>query len=293
MAFQFVHLEAYSRKADKEGRTVEWIIDEAARVPSASVHIESPRPPQIVFGGSLDDLKEEHNASVLAARIQVKNGRSRAISKVQKTLFTVVASHPFRVDEVEENREKMAEYEAWERDTVQWIFRQFGGQLKVVVRHMDESHMHIHAYVLPSGLKANDLHPGLCAKRLAYAAAVEKGESLKAANKMGDAAFKGAMRTWQNSYQDEVGAVHGLTRVGPGRRRLTKAQWHAERVQAQALKSVAHRASLENNSTSVPEWNDATVEALAARLSNRFGRLIDQDELMQDILAVTQTACTR
>lgn len=43
------------------------------------------------------------------------------------------------------------------------------------------------------------------------------------------------MREVQNDYYDEVGAPNGLVRLGPRRRRLTRAQWVAEKAQGRAI----------------------------------------------------------
>ena len=54
----------------------------------------------------------------------------------------------------------------------------------------------------------------------------------KAANKMGDRAYRAAMRGWQDRYWESVGLPCGQTRLGPGRRRLTRAGHEAEKAQA-------------------------------------------------------------
>ncbi|KAB2733594.1 hypothetical protein [Brucella intermedia] len=244
MAFQFVHLEAYSRKADKGGRTTSFVFDEAERKPHACVHVENPEPPTVVHGYLISDLRMMHDRAVADARTVNKDGRQRAVRIDQKTLLTVVASHPYTVAECRADAAKMAEYEAWERDTVQWLCDQYGDDLKTVVRHCDESHMHIHAYVLPSHLKALDLHPGVNAKRRQKAAALEQGEDAKSANKMGDAAYKESMRAWQDSYYDRVAVRHGLARLGPKLRRLSREEWQREKAAAQALKRTVERAAI-------------------------------------------------
>jgi len=209
MSFQFVHLETYSRKSDKSGRSVNFIFDEADRVSHACVHVRDPEPPALIFGCSIAELRSEHEQNTSTAK----------------------------------DSGKMAEYEKWERDTVQWLQKQYGDELKTIVRHTDESRMHIHAYVLPENLKAFDLHPGVSSKRRVKAEALERGEDGKTANKLGDAAYKQSMRGWQDSYFSEVGAKNGLARLGPQLRRLSRAEWQREQIQAAALKQVHDRAA--------------------------------------------------
>ena len=46
------------------------------------------------------------------------------------------------------------------------------------------------------------------------------------------------MRATQDDFANRVGQRFGLARIGPGRRRLTRAQWQAEQAQAEALKNT-------------------------------------------------------
>jgi len=242
MAFQFIHLEAYSRKADKGGRTTSFVFDEAERQSHACVHVENPELPIVVHGCSISDLRVMHDHAVSGARTVNKDGKEKAIRIDQKTLLTVVASHPYTVDECRSDPLKMAEYEAWERDTIGWLRDHYGDDLKSVVRHSDESHMHIHAYALPAHLKALEMHPGVNAKRKEKAAALDRGEDGKTANKIGDAAYKSSMRAWQDSYFDGVAIKHGLARLGPKLRRLSREDWQREKAAAQSLKKAMDKA---------------------------------------------------
>lgn len=234
MGFQFVHLEAYSRKSDKGGRSVSWVLDEADREPGAAPHVEHPSPPVVVFGKSVPELREMHDAEVDAARVTTSNGRTRKIRQDQQTLLTVVASHPATMEDVRTDPKVRAEYDAWELRTVAWLREMYGVELVTVIRHEDETHPHLHAYILPSDLRARERHPGVAAK-LAVKASPQEGEDAKAVNRRGDVAYKAAMREWQDSYWQSVGLPSGLTRLGPARRRLSREAWKAEQTQAQAV----------------------------------------------------------
>ncbi len=65
----------------------------------------------------------------------------------------------------------------------------------------------------------------------------------KELNRLGDRAYRDAMRSWQDSYHRAVGVPTGLTRLGPARRRLSREAWHAEQVAAQAAKEAEERAA--------------------------------------------------
>ncbi|WP_215764967.1 plasmid recombination protein, partial [Gluconobacter sp. P1D12_c] len=120
-----------------------------------------------------------------------------------------------------------ADCKRWQARSVKWLQDTYGDQLKTVIRHDDEAFPHLHAFIVPDDLKAISLHPGDSAKQKAKA----DGLSPKEQNE----AYKQSFRDWQDSYWDKVGKPSGLTRIGPGRRRLTRDQWNQEKQQAKAL----------------------------------------------------------
>ena len=230
MAFQFVHLETYARKTDKHGRSVGYVLDEAERMPGATPHVDKPRPPEVVAGMPLAELRALHGERAGAAMTTDAKGKSKRVRVDQHTLATVVASHPGGTEE---------EVARWEALTVAWLRESYGDALATVVRHVDEGHPHLHAYVLPDGeMRARAFHPGVQAKDSARSEATAAGEDGKAANRRGDVAYKAAMRGWQDSYWERVGLPCGLARLGPARRRLTRAGWQAEQHQVRTAASL-------------------------------------------------------
>lgn len=244
VSFQFIHLEAFSRKGDSKGRSTSFVFNEARRDPGASVHVANPAPPVVVFGVGVDEVERLHDATADAAVTTPKGGKPRRVQKSQHTLMTVVTSHPHSMEEVRADQGKRREAEEWEKRTVDWLRSQYGDKLVSVIRHEDESHYHLHAYILPDdpAMRANALHPGQTAKATVMAAGPIDGEDVKAMNRRGDVAYKAAMRGWQDSYYEAVAIPCGLTRLGPQRRRLTRAEWQAEQVQAKALRTTLDRA---------------------------------------------------
>jgi hypothetical protein len=246
MGFQFIHLESWSRKADDKGRSTDFIFDEASRRPGACVHVADPKLPTVIYGVDIDEVRQMHDAAAVSAVTPGARGKLRKIASTQKTLHTVVASHPYTVDEVRGDKARLAEVRQWEQLTIAWLKHQYGPALKSVVRHTDEQQWHIHAYVLPSHdpqLRAGVYHPGIIAKKAVKTAGAREGEDGKALNKRADAAYKAAMRDWQDSYHEAVAVPCGLTRLGPARRRLTREEWKAEQAQAAALKLATDRAA--------------------------------------------------
>jgi hypothetical protein len=245
MGYQFIHLESFARKSDAKGRGTDFIFAEAGRKPDASVHVQNPAQPIVVYGVGVDAVQEMHDVAVATATIAVKGGYIRKVAKDKKTLHTIVASYPATMDEILEDASKRKDAEEWERRTVQWLKDQYGDDLKSVIRHEDESHYHIHAYVVPidePGMSALKYHPGTSAKRAIMAAGPIEDEDVKALSKRADAAYKKAMREWQDSYHEAVAVPCGLTRLGPQRRRLSREEWQREQVQAKALQQTVERA---------------------------------------------------
>lgn len=242
MSYQFIHVETYSRSGGRNERyTVRDIMAEARRSPEASLHVAAPLPPVLVAGCALEELEQKHDSVITAARETLANGKERAVRKDTCSLYTAVLSHPATPEECRADSATMAAVKAWARDSAAWLQRDVearGGTLETVIMHVDESHIHLHAYGLhPSGY-ADRLHPGKVAKRDAVAAAIDRGHEKKTANAFGDKAYVEALRNWQDSYSREVGLPHGLTRLGPARRRLTRAEWKAEQAAARSVKQA-------------------------------------------------------
>lgn len=263
MAYQFVHIEIYSRKG-RVGRGVDFVLAEAARRPDSCPHVAAPLPPEVVYGGSLDDVRRIHDERLAAATTTTKNGKSRRIRSDQNTLVTVVASHPATTDAVRDDPAVAAAVREWEQRTVEWLQGQYGSQLVSVIRHVDEVHAHLHAFIVPrdAEVRASNLHPGQEAKAKVVAAGKADGEDGKTVNRRGDQAYKAALREWQDAYWKQVGLPCGLTRMGPGRRRLTRAEWQSEKKQAQAAKITQQRVeALRRHGSNFIERTRATAEA--------------------------------
>lgn len=245
MSFQFVRVELFSRKG-KEGRSTGFVFDEVARVPAASIHVQAPGTPIVVYGLAPEALRTLHDERASEARTEVKGGKVRAIRQDQNTLAGIVLSYPVTIEEYRAKPEVVARVDDWERRSIAWLRSQFGERVVSVVRHEDESHPHLHAYVLPddSAMTAAHLHPGFRAKAVAKTAAAQQGEDEKTAGKRADAAYKAAMRAWLDDYHARVAQPCGMTRLGPGKRRLTREQWHAEKRQAEALRDTLAKAEV-------------------------------------------------
>ena len=275
MGFQFVHVESYSRKADDKGRSSSFVLDEAERRPEACTHVENPAPPILVFGVPVAEVRVLHDQQAAEATTTTKAGKTRRIRSDQHTLMTVIASHPATMEEMRADPARAAEVEDWQRRTVDWLRDRWGDRLVSVIRHDDEAHPHLHAYLLPRDpeMRARQLHPGVTAKAEAKQVAEAEGLDGKASNAAGDRAYKQAMRAMQDEYWQQVGIQCGLTRLGPGRRRLDRAGWQAEKASA-ATTAVALREAAQarqetvqarQETVGVRDQANAIMEATEAR----------------------------
>ncbi|MBC7907245.1 MAG: hypothetical protein H7Y60_10930 [Rhodospirillaceae bacterium] len=164
----------------------------------------------------------------------------------------------------------------WQARTLAWLQAEWGDRLVSVVRHDDEKHPHLHAFLMATDdpeLRAKPLHPGWAAKSAAVEAAKATGQDGKAANAAGDVAYKTALRAMQDRYHEAVGVACGLTRRGPGKRRLTRDQWQTERAAAKDAAKVLHHANRARQTVRRAEahvrgrLDAATAAEAAARVS--------------------------
>lgn len=245
MGYQFVHIQGHpqarSGKAKSGGgaRPISEILAEVTRQPGNCGHVSDPLEPILVFGFDAPGL--EHRITSDLAK--VKQAQGRAVRKDQRVLMSMVASHPTPMASLtsEQGQEAVG---AWTASTIQWA-REWaaarGGELVSVMAHADEEYPHLHLYFLPSvqmGLKADRMHPGRAAQAAAVAAAEAQGMDKKTALREGDRAYRAAMRAFQDDYYTKVGVEHGLTRIGPGRERLSREQWQEKKAAAKQTAEI-------------------------------------------------------
>ncbi len=229
--YQFVHVESYSRSTPKRastvnkktgkasskasGHCVKYVVDEAIREANSIPHIDAPQPPEYVYGAPLEELE----ATCDAWANSVRDTRGHATRKDALCLAAGVVSAP-----------KDITPEAWEefqRDSMKWLKDKYGATLRTVIAHHDESHPHLHFYIVPElGQRFETIHQGRAAAALVKAEGGVKG--------LQNQAYKQAMREFQDEFYEKVGIEHGFTRIGPAKRRLTREEWKLEQIQAAA-----------------------------------------------------------
>ncbi len=228
--YQFVHVESYSRTPPKSaagggkaGRSVKWVVNEAIRDPGAIPHIAEPKPPTYLHGQPLETLESTCEAWASS----MTDAKGRKLRKDALCLAAGIVSAPHDID-----------HEAWDafkRDVLEWLKTKYGDRLQTVIEHTDESHPHLHFYVVPlPGERFEAVHQGKAA-----AAEAKSNGALKGVQNQ---AYKAAMRDYQDEFFDRVGIRHGMTRIGPGKRRLTREEWKLEQTQAASAKAAIERA---------------------------------------------------
>ena len=229
MGYQFLHLESYARTGSKQaGKPRKWsaadVAAEAMRDPDACPPVEQPQPPKVLHGCT------PREAVALAENwaSTSKDAQGRALRRDGLALAAGVVTLP---------HEQRADWPRFREAAVAWLREQYGPRLRSVVEHTDEAHPHLHFYAVPlPGERFEVLHPG----RSAAAKKAQEGAKKGAQN----TAYKEAMRGWQDGFHNAVAARFGLARLGPKKRRLTRAGWKAEQAQAQALARVQPQVDL-------------------------------------------------
>lgn len=218
--YQFFHIEGYARVAGKGkagGHSVASIMAEARRDPGACPHVPFPQQPRVIFG---DLLSVEPLAHAWAD--QAVDQRGHKMRKDGLCLLAGVISAPRTI----------LDWKSFRDDSRAFLEREYGDRLKCVVEHRDEKERHIHFYAVPRpGEGFSALHRGRAAAEQAKAQGRLKGEQNRE--------YKSAMRLWQDQFFLEVASLHGLTRIGPGRRRLTRDEWKAEQEKAKLTARIA------------------------------------------------------
>jgi hypothetical protein len=252
--YQFCHVNSYARKVSVKSKprpddekiwNVQDVLDEATRKEGCfSKTITNPQPPIHIFGDPIEQIPEtvQHWAD------NTKDNKGRKTRVDAKGLLAGVFS-----------AEPGTPQEEWEKiraDGVAWAKAKYGPRLRTIIEHIDEPNPHCHFFVVPlPGEEFETVHEGLAAKK----AAIAGGMKPKDANKP----YIEAMKTFLDEYHDQVGAPNGMTRIGPGRRRLTRKQWLAEQQQAEAIKQQHRKAAqILSNSEGEAELKILSAEAV-------------------------------
>lgn len=269
--YQFIHIEVYpesvsakavNRRTTKNNKgnlnsgtksllNVRQVIAEAKREVGAHPHVLSPKKPIKIFGLDLDEVEQ----LALTSKLDQTDSKGRKLRNDTPILLAGVTSYP--LDEYEQYPDK---FEEWLSDTLEWLKKEYGNNLKNVTLHLDENNPHIHFYAVSPNGRAKHLHAGYQAESLANTKD-SKEKSL---------AYKEGMRQFQDCYYLEVGAKHGMLRDGPKRRRTSRAVYQAEKAHANLLK---------NKINEIDEMDHSAAEGIEQMYSEMIAQVKKESEL--------------
>ena len=223
--FQFIRAEVYARRASTNEKSKSQfnasdVIGEALRDEGHCPHVEKPEAPRYLLGSEAGTRAILGRIQENAAQYRDKMGRK--MREDAAVLLAGVASFPRDAANKDPDL-----YARWESLTVEYLQKKYGDNLRAVVMHNDEEHPHLHFYVYSdTEVNAKMLHDGY-----------KNGSSPKA--------YKKGCEDFQNEYFEQVASRCGLARTGPKRRRLSRAEWHAEQEMAMSI-SKAESAVLDS-----------------------------------------------
>ena len=234
---QFVRIQSYARVASKKAQQIEnaraakkgkppqtiWnsseVIAEALRDEGACGHVKVPQPPTFLVG---DEKRMRGLVAELdgyANEIQARTGKR--LRKDTAHLLAGVLSYP-----VNAPRDR---YPEWRERSLKWLRKRYGGHLVAVLEHVDEKNPHLHFYAIePKGLDVKRIHEGWQAKK--------DGQD-----------YRDAMRLVQDDYHRDVAAYIGLTRIGPGRKRLDRDEYMAMKADAEQTRTMLRDIEAQSN----------------------------------------------
>ena len=258
--FQFIHIECYAREAGKGkagGNDIDKVVAENEREEGNCPHVANPAAPIIRYGLSAKEAGELAKKWAETA----KDASGRKLRKDGLCLLEGIISYQNTGKNWDEFRE----------DCIDWLHSQYGNRLKSVIEHTDETHPHIHFLVVPRiGERFETIHRGKAAAAEAKAAGKKKGGQ--------NLAYIEAMREWQDEFSRDVAMGHGMTRIGPKKRRLTRAAWNAEQQQAEFLTDAkkqhdALRRRVLREARKEAEKEIARIKEGASNLGNFMGEI--------------------
>lgn len=214
---QFIRVESYARQPRK-GVNIRDIAAEAEREPDHCRHVEQPKAPNILYGSTPTIAVDKAEAWA----DQFTDSIGRGLRKDGMCLLSGVISYPAHGEE----------WEGFKKDALAWLKEEYGENLECVLEHTDEAHPHIHFYAVPrQGQHFNTLHSGRAASEK-----VKKEGGTKGQQRL---AFSEVMRKYQDSFHDRVSKKYALSRLGPERQRLTRAEWKLQLKANQVLAASA------------------------------------------------------
>lgn len=273
--FQFAHVQ-WSGKKGAPRKSQRWstkgshgtqrssgwsakdILAEAARLDGHCEHVANPLIPKLIYGAPLAEVEAICDTWAASIKVEVKNKDGTIHHRKMRSDAPILASGVISFP-----KDRIDEWPEFRDNAVKKLQEKHGVRLRSVVEHLDESHPHIHFYLVPKpGEDFGVVHDGYAASRTARS---EPGNKIRSA-------FKDAMKKWQDWVHQAIAEPFGLSRIGPARARLDNDEWKAsekKRALEQQEKQVAEKEKIQ-------EIKDARIEKLQADVERRDALITDK-----------------
>jgi hypothetical protein len=258
--FAHLHMAAPERSRSAKSKEKKWtakeLVAEASRLPGNARHVERPLPPVWLKGSGKEVLDR---ATAWHAQAREAGGKARR-RRTSPSLACAVVSWP-------DSREG---WDAYRDDVVDYFERTYGDECVAgVVEHRDESHLHVHLYLIARDDEGfGTVHPGYAARQRAR---------LEPDNRVGKA-FIEAMRRWQDDLYSATGPRHGLERMSVQRARWSRPEFNARRQEELGKKRAdAIVAEAQERADRI----QANAQELAQRVQQEYA---DQKKKRRDLV---------
>jgi hypothetical protein len=283
---QFTHLELYSRigaiqQSGGRKTSIDGVSKEALRYDGFTDHIIAdgyePVPPTILYSQDNKTL-EEHCDDILTQVATEKDNLGRRIKTDKNILLAGVISYPkprLADNWTEDDRQN---FELFKETSIEFIKKKWGDNLLCILEHTDEQYPHFHFYVTNKNRVAStpELHPGFAENiRLEQKA---KAEGKPVVKKEQVAAYKEAMRVFQDEFFNEVGIYCGFDRLGPSRQRMNRTEWK-ERKRATKLLAKAFQ-KVKQGATDINDKSKALNQSML-ELEQQIANVIDMQNKVE------------
>lgn len=214
----------------RRGRwTVRQVVYEAYRVDGAHPHVLA-HDARVIYGETDPARVSAEAEEITAAARDASGHRAR---RTTPGLLSAVASH--QEDPRSTDPETVAGRERWRLRVLDAWKRWWGDRLRAVIEYLDEAKHHLHALVMAP------LERGRLAMGAIFPAVAARNEAraLGQSKPLQDRAYRSGLRAMQDLFWREVSQPEGNARIGGGRQRLSRAEWHARRAEVARLAEAA------------------------------------------------------
>jgi hypothetical protein len=297
--FQFAHVDFFSIKgATKQNRftgshgtqrgrgwSVSDILAELDRKPGHCGHVQHPAPPRFFVGGVADvEAAVTAWSASQSIKVRLKSGKisSRKMRSDAPSMAAGVISFP---------KDREQEWPEFRVNAIDELKEKYGDRLRCVAEHLDETHPHLHFYLVPRpGEAFGVVHDGYAASREARK---QPGNKIRTA-------FQDAMRGWQDWVSQKIGTPFALARIGPARARSDRKAWKKDEIDrleerakavneaGQAAIAVSEKfkaklADLERREMLMDKKRDALDNIHANRTAELAKKLADQAKTQSEL----------